>query len=193
MRGRPSTFDPEQVILKAQRVFWEKGFGATSLGDLLDATDMGSGSFYNSFKGGKKELFSKAIAQRREAFQQFKAVLDVSDSPVKEIKSFFRSIADANRETHMRGCIIANAVTEMTFLDADLENEAAQILLEVEQMFANAIRKEQLAGTLTNPAPPELLGRYLMTVWNGLNVTRRVHPDRDTLRELIDFQLSVIS
>lgn len=193
MRGRPSTFDPEQVILKAQRVFWEKGFGATSLGDLLDATDMGSGSFYNSFKGGKKELFSKAIAQRREAFQQFKAVLDVSDSPVKEIKSFFRSIADADRETHMRGCIIANAVTEMTFLDADLEKEAAQILLEVEQMFANAIRKEQLAGTLTNPAPPELLGRYLMTVWNGLNVTRRVHPDRDTLRELIDFQLSVIS
>ncbi|MGV3603097.1 MAG: TetR/AcrR family transcriptional regulator [Dyadobacter fermentans] len=193
MRGRPSTFDPEQVILKAQRVFWEKGFGATSLGDLLDATDMGSGSFYNSFKGGKKELFSKAIAQRREAFQQFKAVLDVSDSPVKEIKSFFRSIADADRETHMRGCIIANAVTEMTFLDADLEKEAAQILLEVEQMFADAIRKEQLAGTLTNPAPPELLGRYLMTVWNGLNVTRRVYPDRDTLRELIDFQLSVIS
>nr|WP_295926456.1 TetR/AcrR family transcriptional regulator [uncultured Dyadobacter sp.] len=193
MRGRPSSFDQEQVILKAQRVFWERGFGATSLGDLLNATDMGSGSFYNSFKGGKKELFCKAIAQRREAFQQFQAVLDATDSPVREIKRFFRSIADADNDTHMRGCIIANAVTEMTFLDAELEKEAAQILLEVEQMFANAIRKEQLAGTIANPAPSEVLGRYLMTVWNGLNVTRRVHPDRDTLRELIDLQLSVIS
>ncbi|SEJ49876.1 transcriptional regulator, TetR family [Dyadobacter sp. SG02] len=193
MRGRPSSIDHKQVLLKAQRVFWEKGFGATSLDDLLKATDMGSGSFYNTFKGGKKELFSKAIGQRREAFREFKAQLDRSESPVKEIKDFFRSIADADHDTHMRGCIIANAVTEMTFLDAELEAEAAAILEEVEQMFADAIRKEQLAGTIANPTAPELLGRYLVTVWNGMNVTRRIHPDRTSLRELIEMQLSVIS
>lgn len=193
MRGRPSSIDHQQVLLKAQRVFWEKGFGATSLDDLLKATDMGSGSFYNTFKGGKKELFSKAVAQRREAFREFKARLDNAESPVKEIKDFFRSIADADHDTHMRGCIIANAVTEMTFLDQELEGEAAAILKEVEQMFADAIRKEQRAGTLTNPTQAELLGRYLVTVWNGLNVTRRVHPDGAALRELIEMQLSVIS
>lgn len=60
MRGRPSTFDHDRVMKKAQQVFWEKGFAATSLEDLLNAMDMGSGSFYNTFKGGKKELFSKA-------------------------------------------------------------------------------------------------------------------------------------
>lgn len=193
MRGRPSSIDHEQVILKAQRVFWEKGFGATSLGDLLKSTDMGSGSFYNSFKGGKKELFGKAIAQRREVFQQFKAVLDNSESPVQKIRDFFGSIAEADHDTHMRGCIIANAVTEMAFLDPELEKAAADILLEVEQMFAGAIRREQLAGTIANPAPPEVLARYLITVWNGLNVTRRVHTDKVLLRELIDLQMSVIS
>lgn len=192
MRGRPSSIDHKQVLLKAQKVFWEKGFGATSLEDLLKATDMGSGSFYNTFKGGKKELFSKAIGQRREAFGEFKALLDQTESPVSEIKAFFRSIANTDHDTHMRGCIIANAVTEMTFLDPELEAEAAAILKDVEEMFAEAIRKEQKAGTIANPTSAELLGRYLMTVWNGLNVTRRVHPDTAALSELIEMQLSVI-
>lgn len=193
MRGRPSSIDHKQVLLKAQQVFWERGFGATSLEDLLKATDMGSGSFYNAFKGGKKELFSKAVGQRREAFREFKAMLDKAESPVTEIKDFFRSVANADRATHMRGCIVANAVTEMTFLDQELEAEATAILKEVEQMFAEAIRKEQKAGVLTNTTSAELLGRYLMTVWNGLNVTRRVHPDQAALSELIEMQLSVIS
>ncbi len=193
MRGRPSSFKHDAVMEKAQKVFWEKGFGATSLEDLLKAMDMGSGSFYNTFKGGKKELFSKAIQQRREAFREFKAKLAGAVSPVAEIRDFFLSLADADHNTHLRGCIIANAVTEMTFLDSELEEEASQILKEVEQMFADAIRREQLAGTVLNQSSPELLGRYLITVWNGLNVTRRMYPHRKVLRELIEVQLSVIS
>jgi TetR/AcrR family transcriptional repressor of nem operon len=193
MRGRPSTLDHGQVLEKAQRVFWEKGFAATSLDDLLTATNMGSGSFYNAFKGGKKELFSKAIQQRRQAFQAFKNKLKTSDSPIDEIKDFFRSIAKADRDTHLRGCIISNTVVEMTFLDEDLEKEAVTILKEVEAMFTAAIRQGQEQGTIKNKTAPELLGRYLITLWNGLNVSRRMYPSNKSLEELINLQLSVIN
>lgn len=193
MRGRPSTLDHGQVLEKAQRVFWEKGFAATSLDDLLTATGMGSGSFYNAFKGGKRELFTKAIQQRRQAFQAFKNQLKTSDSPIDEIKRFFRSIAKADRDTHLRGCIISNTVVEMTFLDDELEKEAVAILKEVEAMYTWAIRQGQEQGVIRNETAPELLGRYLMTVWNGLNVTRRMYPSNRSLEELIDLQLSVIS
>lgn len=193
MRGRPSSFDHDRVIKKAQQVFWEKGFAATSLEDLLNAMDMGSGSFYNTFKGGKKELFSKAIQQRREAFQQFKTILKTSASPIDNIKDFFRSIATADRHTHMMGCIIANTVVEMTFIDEELEKEAVAILKEVEQMYTWAIRKGQQNGTIKNQSDPEVLGRYLISVYNGLNVTRRMHPNNKGLKDLIELQLSVIS
>lgn len=193
MRGRPSSFDHDRVMEKAQQLFWEKGFAATSLDDLLKAMDMGSGSFYNTFKGGKKELFSKAIQQRREAFQQFKTLLMASTNPVEKIKEFFRSIATADRNTHLKGCIIANTVTEMTFLDEELEKEAVDILKEVEKMYTWAIKKEQENGTIKNQTPPEVLGRYLISVWNGLNVTRRMYPNNKGLKDLIELQLSVIS
>lgn len=193
MKGRPVTFDNEEVILKAQKVFWEKGYTATSLADLLTATGMGSGSFYNTFKGGKKELFQKAIQQRREAFIQFKAELSSSDSPIDLIKDFFRSMATADQQTHLQGCLISNTVTEMTFIDIGLENQAITILKDVEKMFALAIEKGQQDGRIKNQTDPVILGRYLITFWNGLNVTRRMYPDNKVLQKQIEMQLDLIS
>lgn len=193
MRGRPSIYNNEQVLQNAQDVFWSKGYTATSLDDLLKATNMGSGSFYNAFKGGKKELFLKAIQQRREAFREFKAKLDKSESPVKLIKDFFRGIAIADKADHLKGCIVSNTVVEMTFLDHELEKEAVSILKDVEKMFTTAIRKEQENGKIKTKTDPQILGRYLMTFWNGLNVTRRMYPDKKQLGELIEMQLEIVS
>ena len=193
MRGRPAIYDNEQVLQKAQSVFWTKGYTATSLEDLLKAMEIGSGSFYNAFKGGKKEIFRKSILQRRTAFNQFKAELRQNESPVDLIKDFFRSIAKSNQETHLQGCIIANTVVEMTFVDEELENEAVTILKEVEEMFTSEIKKAQEKGTLKNQTDPVILGRYLITLWNGLNVTRRMYPDNMILKEQIEMQLEIIS
>jgi TetR/AcrR family transcriptional repressor of nem operon len=193
MKGRPVIYNNKEVLEKAQQVFWTKGFTATSLEDLLKATGMGSGSFYNAFKGGKKELFSKAIQQRREAFNAFRKELDHSAAPLELIKDFFRSMAKDDFETHMRGCIIVNTVVEMASLDKDFEKEAVTILHEVEQMFSATIEKAQKDGKMKNQTDPVLLGRYLITLWNGLNVTRRMYPDNKVLLRQIELQLEIIS
>jgi TetR/AcrR family transcriptional repressor of nem operon len=193
MKGRPSIFDQESVLANAQQVFWQKGFTATSLDDLLKATEMGSGSFYNTFKGGKRELFSKALQQRRDAFMAFKTHLQNSTSPISEIKAFFRSLATAPKQEHLKGCIVSNTIVEMTFLDEELEQEAVNILKEVEAMYAWAIKTAQDKGELLNQTPHDVLARYLITVWNGINVTRRIYPDKKKLQQLIELQLSVLS
>src|SRR5690554_2315339 len=150
MRGRPVIYDNQELLIKAQQVFWEKGYTATSLNDLLKITGAGSGSFYNTFKGGKKEVFSKAIQQRRIEFIKFRNQLDDSENPIELIKDFFRSIANDNANSHHKGCIIANTVVEMTFVDNELGEQAIQILKEVEQMFTKTIRFGQKNGQIKN-------------------------------------------
>lgn len=193
MRGRPTIFKEQELLEKAQHIFWEKGYTATSLEDLLKAMQIGSGSFYNTFKGGKKELFSRAIQQRREAFADFKAIVDASTTPLEVIKDFYRSLAHADKQTHLQGCLIANTVTEMTFIDQSLEEEAVKVLKEVEQMYTAVIEKAQKDGTMKNKTSAEVLGRYLITFWNGFNVTRRMYPDNTILKAQIEMQLSVLT
>ncbi|MEZ2443499.1 TetR/AcrR family transcriptional regulator [Chitinophaga sp. RCC_12] len=192
MRGRPAIYDNKDVVEKAQKVFWTKGYTATSLEDILTAMGIGSGSFYNAFKGGKKELFQKAIQQRREAFKEFETALNQSDAPMELIKDFFRSMARADRETHLQGCIIVNTVVEMASLDKELEDEAVTILKEVEQLYTKVIRRAQKNGTMKNQTDPVILGRYLVTLWNGLNVTRRMYPDNKILLKQIEMQLEIL-
>lgn len=192
MKGRPTLFENEALVSKAQSVFWEKGYTATSLTDLLTVTGVGSGSFYNSFKGGKKEIFKAAVLQRRAAFNDFRKELEASEAPLDLIKDFFRSIAKAEKADHLKGCIVANTVVEMTYIDDELEAGAVLILKDVEQMFTEVFEKEKRNGKLKNPLPAQVLGRYLMTFWCGLNTLRRIYPDQQVLTEQIEMQLNIL-
>ena len=56
--ARPREFDEDRVIEVLTRVFWEKGYEATSMQDLVKATGLLKGSLYGAF-GDKKALYMK--------------------------------------------------------------------------------------------------------------------------------------
>src|SRR5690242_14056318 len=53
---RPREFEPDQVLDSAMRQFWERGYRATSVDDLVRATGVKPGSLYSAFPGGKHAL-----------------------------------------------------------------------------------------------------------------------------------------
>ncbi|MGS2762906.1 TetR/AcrR family transcriptional regulator [Sinomicrobium sp. M5D2P9] len=193
MKGRPKILKDKEMILKAQDIFWKKGYNATSLSDLSNATGAGAGSLYNTFKGGKKELFKKSLQQRREDLNDFKINLENSDNPIKLIKEFFISVATQSKKSHWKGCIVANTIVEMTFIDNELENEAIEILKETEKLYTTTILAEQKKGNIKSKIPASTLGKYLITLWCGINSLRRVYPDKEILKQQIELQLQIIN
>jgi TetR/AcrR family transcriptional repressor of nem operon len=194
MTGRPKTFDEHEVIERAQRVFWQRGYSAASTDELLAAMGIGKGSFYLAFPGGKKELFQKTLQQfHRDSLHQLAQRVAASAQPVEVLKDYFYRIATAEPEAHEKGCYLANTVTEMAALDPELQHAAGQLLQQLEALFYTVIRQAQAAGQLTNPTDAQLLAQHLLTLWNGLSVTRRLYPDNAQLRKLLDFQLSVLA
>lgn len=192
MRGRPNIFNDKEIILKAQEVFWKKGYSATSLSDLSKATGAGAGSLYNTFKGGKKELFKKSLQQRQEDLNNFKIKLENSDNPITLIKDFFLSVAIASDTSHFKGCIISNTIVEMTFIDKELESDAIEILKETEMLYTSTILAEQEKGNIKSTVPADHLGKFLITLWFGINSLRRIYPDKEILRQQIELQLQII-
>src|ERR1700747_2040175 len=49
-------FDPDEVLDRAMALFWERGYAATSIQDLVAKTGINRASLYNTF-GDKKRLF----------------------------------------------------------------------------------------------------------------------------------------
>ena len=60
--ARPREFDIDEALSAAMTAFWERGFAATSLADLMDATGLQKGSIYKAF-GSKHELFMQALGR----------------------------------------------------------------------------------------------------------------------------------
>jgi TetR/AcrR family transcriptional repressor of nem operon len=190
MAGRPKIFEEQAVIDQATNLFWQRGYEATSTEALLAAMGIGKGSFYLSFKGGKRELFEKTLDQfNQRALQRFCNELNESSQPVEYIRNFFRKVATAPSEVHQNGCYLGNTIAEAASTDRLLMEKAAHLLKQLESLFEEVIRAAQREGQLVTQEDPALLARYLLTVWNGLNITRRMYPEAAVLTPLIEMQL----
>lgn len=60
-RGRPRAFDEGAVLARAQQIFLEQGFEATSYDHVAEAVGLAKPSLYNAF-GDKAALFERAVA-----------------------------------------------------------------------------------------------------------------------------------
>ena len=181
------------MIGKAAELFWTQGYEATSTDDLLAVMGIGKGSFYLAFKGGKKEIYEKALDQfSQNAIARLKRELDAAGDPLDYIRQFFRNVAKAGKKTHRKGCLFGNAVAEHSNAEILLMRKAARHLQQLEAIFLEALLRGKKQGLLQSALPPPLLARVLLCNWNGLGITRRIYPDNESLSELIEAQLKIL-
>ena len=193
MPGRPKIFDKEEVIDKAADLFWSKGYEAASTDELLAAMGIGKGSFYLAFPDGKRELFEKAIEQfRNNTLMKLEMALQKTDRPAAQVRQFVLDMARAPKEEHAKGCFMGNTVAELSNIDNHLKLKAVKRLKQLEQLFYDAVKAGQEKGELKTKEDPAVLARYLLTMWNGLNISRRMYTDSAVLAPLIELQLKVL-
>ena len=193
MAGRPKAFDEQKALEQAALLFWQKGYEATSTQDLIDGMGLQRGSLYHSF-GSKKQLFQQAIDwHEMVSFAEFEKAIQDSADPIAMIKAVFLGLADCSPDDHEKGCFLGNTVAELSGIDEELVAKAKEHLEALERMLFEQLERAQQEGTLENETDPKLLARYLLNLWNGINITRRIHPSREALLPLIKFQLEILT
>src|SRR3546814_646761 len=66
-RGRPRAFDSDAVLAEATRLFWLKGFEATSNADLTAAIGIGAPSLYAAC-GSTEAVYAEAWTRHRNQY-----------------------------------------------------------------------------------------------------------------------------
>src|SRR6202040_2226172 len=82
-RGRPREFDMDEGLDQAIRVFCEQGYNATSIGNLIDAMGLASGSIYKAFKD-KRAVFLAALDRHIVLRKEQIAAVARSSKPARE-------------------------------------------------------------------------------------------------------------
>jgi len=192
MAGRPKIFKEEEVLNEAVDLFWKQGYEATSTEDLLTKMKLNKGSLYHSF-GNKKELFARTMDFfSGNAMVQLRKKIEASAHPMEGIRNFFLELALSDQETHQKGCFMGNSIAELSHGDEELKGKAITNLKAMELLFLKYLREAKKAGDLKSKEKPEDLARYLLNLWNGINITRRMYPRKEMLEPVIRLQLAVL-
>lgn len=193
MAGRPKIFDEKEAIDKATEVFRNKGYDTASADELLNAMGIGKGSFYLAFRGGKQELYIRSLKQFAEEFsKKILTAIEHSDDQIQFIRNLFFALADAEDCDIDRGCYLGNALVQLSEKDEEVKKITAGLLKNLQKIFAKVIRKAQENGTLKSSDDCEVLAWHLTNLWNGIHVTRRMEPSRETLRSMIEMNLRIL-
>lgn len=185
-RGRPRAFDPDAALDRARSVFWNKGYAATSLDDLTEATGLARPSLYGAF-GDKRALYLATLERSRtESVGRLVEALS-RDAPLAEVLDFVFATAAATYvegEAGQRGCfLIGTAVTEAVD-GADARQILARALGEMDAAFLEHFRRAAEAGEFAKHADLPGLARLATATLNAMAVRARAGADEEALRAL---------
>ena len=109
--------------MSALDAFWEKGYEATSMADLVKATGMHKGSLYQAF-GDKKALFMAALRAYVDTMEaQFRELAAQAPSPRAAIEAVMDAMIEtaAGEGSLHRGCLLLKTLTTTSACDAEVK------------------------------------------------------------------------
>lgn len=191
--GRPLEYDLEEVLETAMHLFWHKGFDATSLKDILDATKISKSSFYYAF-GSKDQLFERCLA--RYCDKQMKCMLielEKATSGRVFIESFLNEIEDtASAKECTHGCFLMNTASDFAGRNHAVSILVSRATLQFVDIFQMAIKRGQVEGVIPEQKKAGVLAFYLISSIAGLRTMIKAEADPKRINEIIPIITSAL-
>ena len=187
--GRRKGYDPEHVLTCAMDVFWHKGFAATSISDLEEATDINRKSLFLEF-GSKEQLFERVLAHYIDMkAKPDGAPLAVAPPSVDNIRHFFRRIRYTEDEL---GCLMALTLLEKESVPASAYGCAQQMYGGLEDAFFVNLLPAVESGAIESRAAARSLAKFLLNSLYGIIVSGRAGASNASLTRIVKVVLSVL-
>jgi len=190
--ARPREFDEGVVLGAAVLCFWNRGYEATSVKDLVERTGITAASLYNAF-GDKRAIYERALDRYVEGSVASRIRRCEALAPREAIGAFFeeilkRSLGDRER----KGCMLVNAALDVAPHDPDFRKIVTEVLADIEGFFLSCVKAGQGDGSITRSLPAETLSHHLLGVLMGIRVLARVRPERALLEGVVAPSLALL-
>ncbi|MFE7408531.1 TetR/AcrR family transcriptional regulator [Isoptericola sp. NPDC057559] len=180
--SRPRQFDEDAVLCAVRDQFWNAGYAATSLQDLMRVSGLGKGSLYAAF-GDKHQLFLRVLRRYVASLDHaVRGSIDSAPRAVDALRSFvMMPVGDPAGRAARRGCLLANSATELASADRVVAAEARRAYEGIIAVLTEGARRAQVEGDLSASIDPVGVARALLATQQGLTFMGRAGMDVETL------------
>jgi AcrR family transcriptional regulator len=133
----------DRMVRAAVELFRERGYAATSFGDVLARSGAPRGSIYHHFPGGKEELAAEALRRYTAAsVRALRAAVD-SGSAVDAVRAFVTASRDALVASDYRqSCPIAGVALDLMPADNPLAGYVAEAFTRWREVLRDALARD---------------------------------------------------
>lgn len=152
--ARNKQFDEQQALQAVMRLFWAKGYGATSMQDLEAATGLTRTSLYNAF-GNKNRLFKQALGLYISLVQEkFQRIVEEAPTAKDAIKGLLEAVIDLHfSKDSPGGCLVVLSVMESSQHDAETMAMAEAMFQAEQRMMVEILEGGKKRGELAADFP----------------------------------------
>ncbi|MFI6522093.1 TetR/AcrR family transcriptional regulator [Spirillospora sp. NPDC050679] len=188
--ARTREFDTDAAVDAAMEVFWSRGYEATSVQHLVEATGVGRGSLYAAF-GSKDGLYEAALARYAAASTARIADRLERDGPVRTVlRDLLMSLVDDTLDDpERRGCLMTNTAVERLPGDPAARRVVGAAFDRVAGSVTAALRRARARGELPPDTDVTALADFFFTTIQGLRVQGKAGADRRRLAAVVDTAL----
>jgi len=186
-RGRPLTFQRDAALEQAMRLFWNRGYEATSVSDLTEAMGITPPSLYGTF-GDKKRLFMEAV-NRYQAGPGGFAKNALIEEPTGE-GAIRRLLMDAiecfTDRRHPWGCMVVLAAINCTTESRDVLDALAGRRSDLEHAVRDRIATARAGGEIPENTDVDALAGAVTASLYGIALKARDGASRASLRRIVE-------
>ena len=177
---------------QAVRLFWEKGYEATSITNLTNAMGIGAPSLYAAFHS-KAALYAEALARYAESNEHlvwsgFRAAPTARDAIRALLMDSAAALTGCVADMP-RGCMVA-----LSSVASEGHAELGQTVIEARavtfERLSHRFDQARTEGEIPSATDIEALARFVQTVQNGMSILARDGASRVELEGVADVALA---
>jgi len=172
------------------RLFWRKGYAATSVEDLSETLHLSRSSLYDTF-GDKRTLFLEALKLYSQRVLSATArTLNESPSPIAGIQLVFDDlVASAGNEIGRLGCFMVNSVAELVPYDPEVTAISASYADSLQELLTAVLKQARSQDLVTKKQTPEQFAAYLFNMIQGIRILIKSGATQEQIQTITNITL----
>ncbi len=185
--GRPREFDPDVFLNTALNCFWQNGYQATSMADLMKASGLASASIYKLYPD-KRAIYLAALQRYMDegTLRTKKRTAEMSpEAALRETLEFAAQLSSA--PAGEKGCFTIAAASELLPGDEEVKAKVSAKFKNIINELECILLRGQQQHVFRRDEEARVVAKSLFMMIEGMRIYGKIQPEIEDIRRSNDF------